>query len=395
VLDADGAEVGHVRPPTEAPKPQPGPIYSIDIPNLHIHAGVVPVDWEPPLFVVGQLRGTAFVTQGNSVLVGHLRGAAGYNVFDHLDKLAPGDKVIASSRGETYDFVVSQVQVLPEGDTSPTESTSAPRLTLMTCAGTWNPLTQDYSDRLWVIAEPADSGRDIAAGTRPPPAANSASAHPMQVSPLGGLGNTDADLVAAFGPPVGESANRLAVYRVGHRAQLADVPGESARRAVLVADVPPSDGPLTFDAAVTRSRGLLPNDAQPRAHGPEGNQRFIVERFTSPPWRRRCPLSCSPPNTASRATCSWCMGVGQTAALPMSRSASATMRQGSCRACLTYAASHPDPGQSVVYRMIRPSMQPLSLSLRRFSASVGPSISSSRASRVLSASSHQSSDSVP
>ena len=292
VLDADGAEVGHVRPPTEAPEPQPGPIYSIDIPNLHLHAGVVPVDWEPPLFVVGQLRASAFVTQGNSVLVGHLRGAAGYNVFDHLDQLAPGDKVIASSRGETYDFVVSQMQVLPEGDTSPTDSTSAPRLTLMTCAGTWNPLTRDYSDRLWVIAEPVDAAAGLAAGaagTKPTPAASSASSHPLQISPLGGLGNTDADLTAAFGPPVGESANHLAVYHptaanntVEHRAQLADVPGGASRRALLVADVPAPGAALTFDAAVALSRSLLPNDAQPRAHGPEGNQRFIVERFTSP-----------------------------------------------------------------------------------------------------------------
>ena len=46
--------------------------------------------------------------------------------------------------------------------------------------------------------------------------------------------------------------------------------------------MPPPDAPLTFDAAVALSRSLLPNDAQPRAHGPEGNQRFIVERFTSP-----------------------------------------------------------------------------------------------------------------
>jgi LPXTG-site transpeptidase (sortase) family protein len=293
VLDADGAEVGRVRPPTEAPAARPGPIYAIDIPNLHLHAGVVPVDWEPPLFVVGQLRASAFVTQGNSVLVGHLRGAAGYNVFDHLDQLAPGDKVIASSRGETYDFVVSQMQVLPEDDTSLTASSSAPRLTLMTCAGTWNPLTRDYSDRLWVIAEPVDAaaGQDTAADTRPTPAANpaSAAARPTQISPRGGLGNTDADLAAAFGRPVGESATGLAVYHAGaasnnleHRAQLADVPGEPARRAVLVADVPPLSAPLTFDAAVALSRTLLPNDVQPRAHGPEGNPRYIVERFTSP-----------------------------------------------------------------------------------------------------------------
>src|SRR4029077_4021179 len=132
VLDSDGAEIAHVQPPTEAPPPRPGPIYTIDIPDLHLHAGVVPGDWEPPLFAVGQLRASAYVSQGNSVLVGHVRGNAGYNVFDHLDQLAPGDRIIASSRGETYDFFVSQTRVLPEDDTSPTEPTSTPRLTLMT-----------------------------------------------------------------------------------------------------------------------------------------------------------------------------------------------------------------------------------------------------------------------
>jgi Sortase domain len=187
---------------------------------------VVPVDWEPPLFVVGQLRASVYVYPRKQRLVGHLRGAVGY-VFDHLDQLAPGDKVIASSRGETYDFLVSQTQVLPEDDTSPTDSTSTPWLTLMTCAGTWNPLTRDYSDRLWVIAEPADAAAaTIAAEPRPTPAANFASARPSQISARGGLGNTDADLAAALGPPVGESIAGLAVDHAGagtnnveHRAQ--------------------------------------------------------------------------------------------------------------------------------------------------------------------------------
>jgi len=159
VFDADGRNIGQAHPPTQAPPPRPGPIYSIDIPRLRLHTGVVPVDWEPPLFVVGQVQTSAYVGQGNSVLVGHLRGTAGYNIFDHLDQLALGDEVIANSRGQAYDFVVTQFQALPEDDTSPTESTRAPRLTLMTCAGDWDPITRDYADRLWVVAEPADSAR--------------------------------------------------------------------------------------------------------------------------------------------------------------------------------------------------------------------------------------------
>jgi LPXTG-site transpeptidase (sortase) family protein len=155
VLDADGRSVGRAHPPTEAPRASPGPIYSLDIPRLKLHTGVVPVDWEPPLFVVGQVRTSAWVTRGNSVLVGHVRGATGYNVFIHLDQLEVGDEIVANSRGQAYNFVVSQTEVLPEDDTSPADPTRAPRLTLMTCAGDWNPITQDYSDRLWVIAEPA------------------------------------------------------------------------------------------------------------------------------------------------------------------------------------------------------------------------------------------------
>ena len=154
VAEADGRQIGHAHPPTQAPLPRRGPIYSIDIPRLHLHSGVVPVEWEPPLFVVGQVKDSAFVTLGNSVLVGHVAGAAGYTVFNHLDQLQPGDDVIANSRGQAYDFVVSETRVLPEDDTTPTLPTAKPVLTLMTCTGDWNPLTRDYPDRLWVIARP-------------------------------------------------------------------------------------------------------------------------------------------------------------------------------------------------------------------------------------------------
>jgi LPXTG-site transpeptidase (sortase) family protein len=176
VLDADGREVGHLQPATEAPPARPGPIYSIDIPHIRLHTGVVPVEWEPPLFVIGQLRASAYVTEGNSVLVGHVRGAPGYNVFDRLEQLAPGDQIIARSRGEAYTFVVTETTVLPQDDTSPTVSTVTPRLTLMTCTGTFNPLTRDYPDRLWVIAEPTGATAESVAARK--------TASPAELSPV-------------------------------------------------------------------------------------------------------------------------------------------------------------------------------------------------------------------
>ncbi len=284
VLDGFGREAGRTTPPTQAPPARPGPVWSIDIPRLHLHSGVVPVAWEPPLFVVGQLQDSAFVTQGNSVLVGHLRGGLG-NVFESLDRLAIGDEVVANSRGEDYHFVVSQTAELPADDTSMTNPTQTPRLTLMTCSGVWNPLLQDYSDRLWVVAEPPElAARTIAARAAAAQAPIPTST-PVRVAPAGSLGNTDADMGAVYGPPTGETPGGLADFHHGdaeYQALFKDVAETSERRAVLVARLPAAGASFSLDEAIRLARGLFPADAQPRAERPEGNQQFVVERFTSP-----------------------------------------------------------------------------------------------------------------
>jgi sortase (surface protein transpeptidase) len=279
VLDEQGRDIGRAQPATEAPHAEPGPVYAIDIPSLQLRAGVVQVDWEPPLFVVGQLRSSARVAQGNSVLVGHVRGAAGYNVFDRLDRLSIGERIVASSRGEDYEFVVTDTQVLPREDPSPTLPTDTPRLTLMTCAGDFNPLTGEYPDRLWVIAEPADlvAARSRLQERRMPTA-------PAQIAPAGGLGNTDTDLARAFGGPVGMSRSNLAVYRrdgIEHQAQLLDTGPGQPRRAAVVVERARSDAPFSMDEALRRAHALLPRDARPRAAAPDGNGRFVVEYFAS------------------------------------------------------------------------------------------------------------------
>jgi sortase (surface protein transpeptidase) len=155
VLLSNGAEVARAHPRTVAPRPRPGPARAIAIPKLGVNAAVVPVLWEPPPFVIGQLQGTSAVSEGNSVLVGHLRGPAG-DVFARLDRLRPGDEVVATSRGLEYRFVVSEVAVRPYDDVQPTQPTTTPRLTMMTCTGTWSIARQDYSHRLWVVAEPPE-----------------------------------------------------------------------------------------------------------------------------------------------------------------------------------------------------------------------------------------------
>ena len=165
---AEAADIGSVRPETVAPRPRPGPARAVEIPRLGLRSAVVPTVWEPPNFVVGQLRQTANLSEGNTVLIGHLTGLAG-NVFAHLDQLQPGDEIVATSRGLEYRYVVSEMLVLPGDDSIPIQPTDEARLTLMTCAGDWDPINHDYSHRLWIVAEPPEVAAATLAGDEPGP----------------------------------------------------------------------------------------------------------------------------------------------------------------------------------------------------------------------------------
>ncbi len=306
ILVDNGDTVGQVdKPNTFAPLPRPGPVMAIDIPRLKLHSGVIPVSWEPPPFAVGQIKDTANVTLGNTVLVGHLTGAAG-NIFQHLDQLELGDEITATSRGLPYRFVVSQIFQGANTDATPLQPEDDPRLTLMTCAGIWNPFTHDYSERLWVVAEPPDqaaitianaqatatvvSATATAQATLDAEATATAVAELPTATPVptpfagepslpGGIGNTRVNLEKAFGMATGETGGKLVVFhQPGHEVHVRFTPDPP--RAQLV--VEQFATPITFDAAMRESRKLLPTDTRPRADAPEGNPEFVVERFTSP-----------------------------------------------------------------------------------------------------------------
>jgi LPXTG-site transpeptidase (sortase) family protein len=273
---------------------------SLDIPRLKIKSGVVQTTWEPPPFTIGQIRGTSNISLGNSVLIGHLSGAAG-NVFAHLEDLKPGDPVTAVSRGLPYKFVVSRVFKSSNTDRAPMGTSDDARLTLMTCAGIWNPFTHDYSERLWVVAEPPEQAEisianAAATATAEATAGEGATATALAEAPTatpmptpyagepslpGGLGNTRADVGKAFGAPLGETPARLVVFRPKNRGEIHVHFTPDPPRTAFVAEIAPSGGRLTFEAAVAASRQYFPLDTQPRMDAPEGNPAFVVERFSS------------------------------------------------------------------------------------------------------------------
>lgn len=99
----------------------------------------------------------------------------------------------------------------------------------------------------------------------------------------GGLGNTRSDLDSAYGGPVGETPERLVVYRKNnfefHVGFVPDING----RAALIAQLPQqSNQGLPLEQAQAEGHKLLPKDAQPPNQTPEGNNQFAVERYSSP-----------------------------------------------------------------------------------------------------------------
>jgi LPXTG-site transpeptidase (sortase) family protein len=297
VLLENGTVIGAVEKlTTYAPIPRPGPVMAIDIPRLKLHSSVVQTTWEPPPFNVGQLKNTANITLGNTVLIGHLTGAAG-NVFAHLDELEPGDEITAMSRGLPYTFVVSGTFQTSNIDRVPMQPADDSRLTLMTCAGIWNPLTHDYSERLWVVAEPPDQAAvTIASAQATATVVAEATATALAALPTetpipvptpftgepslpGGIGNSRISLEKTFGLATGETSGKLVVFRPVDREVRVRFSPDPPRASMLAEFFKAA---MSFDAAVGESRKLFPADTAPRSAAPEGNQQIVVERFTSP-----------------------------------------------------------------------------------------------------------------
>ena len=115
------------------------------------------------------------------------------------------------------------------------------------------------------------------------PAAAAPTATPFsgQVAAGGGLGNTRADIDAAYGTPVGETPDHLVVYRKNnfeyHVQLLPDLNG----RAALIVTSPQNGQPVALEQAQAEAHRLLPRDAQPPNPTPEGNPQFVAERYTS------------------------------------------------------------------------------------------------------------------
>ncbi len=95
---------------------------------------------------------------GSALIVGHVSGLTGGGVFYNLYRLTEGDEIIVEmGDGTKYTYrVVSKEEVPADGlnmnNYLVSKDIDKPGLTIMTCAGEYNPVTQTFENRLAVFA---------------------------------------------------------------------------------------------------------------------------------------------------------------------------------------------------------------------------------------------------
>lgn len=111
-----------------------------------------------PLETVWYDQGPRPGEAGSAVISGHVNWWGGLDaVFAHLHTLVPGDKVLVrDENGTVASFVVRETRIYGATDSVVDifqTNDGISRLNLITCTGTWDKRTQQYSDRLVVFTE--------------------------------------------------------------------------------------------------------------------------------------------------------------------------------------------------------------------------------------------------
>jgi LPXTG-site transpeptidase (sortase) family protein len=158
--DIDDVSVVH----TEASELPPfGSPDWLTIPKLDLEVSVTPVgvqdgEYLVPPWEVGHHEDSPNPGEpGNAILNGHLETLSSGHVFAQLDRLRTGDAVYTYTSSQRLTWRVARVVTVKNTDRSFLGSRADRWLTLYTCAGTFNPVAQDYSHRLVVMARLVES----------------------------------------------------------------------------------------------------------------------------------------------------------------------------------------------------------------------------------------------
>jgi hypothetical protein len=133
-----------------------------------------------------------------------------------------------------------------------------------------------------VPVAPPDGPADDAPQAQPPQAEGEQAEAGVGVAGGMGAGYARGDFDSDYGPPTGETPDHLVAYRRNpFDYYVSFTPDANGRAAVIVQQPQSSATRLTIEQAMAEARKLLPKDAQPPKPRAEGNDHFVVERFTS------------------------------------------------------------------------------------------------------------------
>jgi|GEM_PF-865902 len=142
----------------------PLPPVHLEIPAIDVDVSVMLADNDnlPRHKFAGWFFKSAFpATAGNMVLLGHLDGNAA--IFGRLNELQPGDEIRVSTQDSIHVYVIDESWTVDDTEVSVLAPTSDPVVTLITCAGDWNPYEHSYNKRLvvrghYAAVEPLSDG---------------------------------------------------------------------------------------------------------------------------------------------------------------------------------------------------------------------------------------------
>jgi LPXTG-site transpeptidase (sortase) family protein len=162
--------------PVAAPQDPAGKPVWITIPRINVDSSIMAMsvqdgEYQVPSFDVGHHADSANPgAPGNSVYNGHLETIDAGRVFARLHQLAADDAVYVYTATHRYDWVVQEVRTVLNTDTGFIRPTTDTRITLYTCAGSYDPRTRDYTHRLVVVGKLVQVGpRGADPSPRPPP----------------------------------------------------------------------------------------------------------------------------------------------------------------------------------------------------------------------------------
>jgi LPXTG-site transpeptidase (sortase) family protein len=143
----------------------PGIPITLTIPALNLTAPILPegLTYEQKVAVPDETVGWYTLSArpgqlGSVALAGHYRNPRGKpGIFFNLDKLQPGSEVLLQNEAQqSYHYLVDQVELVTIADfplTKVYNRQDAPWLSLVTCAGKYDPRTKDYDQRLIISAK--------------------------------------------------------------------------------------------------------------------------------------------------------------------------------------------------------------------------------------------------